>query len=390
MTLENPNLPKLAIVADLNIHFRNLGATEMLRHVLENRQFGPIALVSSFGADSVVLLHMISVIDPQTPIIFIDTEMLFRQTLSYQNKLAEDLGLTDVRRITPERNAVLVRDSENLLHRYDTDSCCALRKTEPLARALTGFGSWISGRKRYQGGVRSKLELFELDNHRRIKINPLAHWSRVDLDTYIEANNLPRHPLVNKGYLSIGCAPCTTPSGTVGDERAGRWPDAGKTECGIHFGAAETVTAPLESAQVIVNDEGFSPDDWTLGFTEFSELKTLSQSQKSALALNLDNSFQAEALLPWIDQIDLIRIQFPTFSDGRGFSLATQLRTLGYVGRLRAKGHVLADQYAMARRAGFDEVEIDQELASRQPVSQWRARADWNENDYQNRLRQTA
>lgn len=398
MTFENPNLSKSVRVGQLNRKFRNHSTLELLRQTLKDPQFGQVALVSSFGADSVVLLHMISVLDPATPIIFIDTELLFHQTLSYQRNLAKDLGLFDLRHITPDREAVFILDPENLMHRNDTDSCCALRKSEPLARSLSGFDGWISGRKRYQGGARIAMELFELDDQQRIKINPLAHWTREDLDGYITKNKLPRHPLVAKGYLSIGCEPCTTPSGTVEDERAGRWRGAAKTECGIHFGGIAPAGVPDIPLSIIINDDGFLLDDWAHGFSTFTKLETPAEDQpedqpedqKAALAIDLANDFDAIEILPWLDKINLIRIEFPVFSDGRGFSLATRLRLLGYVGRLRAKGHVLADQYTMARRAGFDEVEINQELALRQPEPQWRERSDWRACDYQRLLRQSA
>ncbi len=378
MSFENPSLSLSARVAELNKRFKNTNTVEMLREIMADTRFGKLALVSSFGADSVVLLDMIAKINHALPVIFIDTEMLFPQTLAYQRQLAKSLGLQDVRRILPSRTAVLERDFENLMHRSDTEACCALRKTEPLARALTDFDGWISGRKRYQGGRRVSMELFELDAEQRLKINPLAHWSHDDLATYITAHALPRHPLVAKGYKSIGCAPCTTPSGTVEDERAGRWRGQNKTECGIHFDAAPR--------GVIVTDEGFTDDDWVDGFYGFDTLPT---QENPALAIDLSGDFTAKDLLPWIAKIDMIRIEFPVFSDGRGFSLACQLRLLGFAGRLRAKGHIVADQYAMARRSGFDEVEIDHALARRQAEPVWQARANWQAHNYQSRLRRS-
>ncbi|MBL4872410.1 MAG: DUF934 domain-containing protein [Rhodobacteraceae bacterium] len=158
-------------------------------------------------------------------------------------------------------------------------------------------------------------------------------------------------------------------------------------ECGIHF-ANDIKQVP--DASVIVSDNGFASDDWNRGFLAIEELEAASNVQKSALAIDLPNDFEATDVLPLLDQIDLIRIDFPVFSDGRGFSLAQRLRLLAYRGRLRAKGHVLADQYAMARRSGFDEVEIDKALAARQPESQWLARADWQARNYQHRFQQSA
>lgn len=387
MPLENPVLSISQRVTVLNNRHRNDEATSVLRDTLANPLFGPVALVSSFGAEAVVLLHMIAEIDTSMPVIFIDTEMLFPQTLAYQRKLAEDLGLSDVRRITPSREAVFLRDPDNLMYLADRDSCCALRKTEPLEKALAGFDVWISGRKRFQGGIRVEMELFENEDDKRIKINPLAHWSRKDVADYIELNELPRHPLVKKGYPSIGCEPCTTPVGSGEEDRAGRWRGEEKTECGIHITGG---VSQIAAANIIVRDDGFASDGWNRGYFSFESIEAAAETEKDALAIDLQNDFDAAALLPWIDQIDLIRIDFPVFSDGRGFSLAQRLRLLGYRGRLRAKGHFLADQYAMARRSGFDEVEIDKELAARQPESQWMARANWQARDYQQRFQQSA
>ena len=227
-------MPLKELAERRNILHRKSDAQTVLRHALQDLQIGPVAMVSSFGAESVVLLHMIAQIDPATPIIFLDTEMLFPETLTYQREVADYLGLTDVRIISPDRNEVLERDVDGLLHQADTDACCDLRKTRPLDKALTDFGGWITGRKRFQGGQRTELQLFEKDG-RKIKINPLAKWSSEDLQAYMAEQNLPRHPLVAQGYPSIGCMPCTSRVSAHEDPRAGRWRDSDKTECGIHF-----------------------------------------------------------------------------------------------------------------------------------------------------------
>ena len=223
----------------LNRLFKDREALDVVDHALT--QLGEVAMVSSFGAESVVLLHMAAQVDRNARVVFIDTEMLFPETLAYQTQVADTLGLTNVDVIRAARAAVFERDNENLLHLHDPDACCHLRKTEPLDRALRGVDAWITGRKRHQGGARAALDLFEVDRPLgqlpRIKVNPLAHWDSDDLRGYIEAHNLPRHPLVAKGYPSIGCVPCTSPVGHGEDVRAGRWRDQGKTECGIHFGA---------------------------------------------------------------------------------------------------------------------------------------------------------
>ncbi len=227
-------MPLKELAERRNILHRKSDAQTILRHALDDVQIGPIALVSSFGAESVVLLHMVAQIDTATPVIFLDTEMLFPETLTYQRQVSEQLGLTDLRVITPDRNAVLVEDVDGILHQADTDACCDLRKTRPLEEALRDFGGWITGRKRFQGGQRAALPLFEKEG-RKIKINPLADWNPQDIAAYMTKHALPRHPLVAQGYPSIGCMPCTTRVSAHEDPRAGRWRDSDKTECGIHF-----------------------------------------------------------------------------------------------------------------------------------------------------------
>ena len=178
---------------------------------------------------------MASVIDRTTPVLFVDTEMLFPETLEYQREVAGHLRLTDVRVIRPDRESVFRNDPGSNLHRRDPDACCHLRKTEPLKAALAGFDTWVTGRKRYQGGQRTELDFFEVDGRTWIKVNPLAHWSTSDVQDYISNNRLPRHPLVARGFPSLGCLPCTTRVAPGEDQRAGRWRGHDKDECGIHF-----------------------------------------------------------------------------------------------------------------------------------------------------------
>jgi phosphoadenosine phosphosulfate reductase len=202
-----------------------------------NREFrGRVALVSSFGADSVVLLHLVASVAKDTPVIFIDTGKLFGTTQWYKDEIVSRLGLTDVQVARPDPAVLTTQDSDAGLWMRDPDACCAIRKVAPLAQALAGFDAWMSGRKRYQGGSRAELPVFEADG-RRVKINPLAGWSRADLDGYRRLHGLPEHPLVADGYRSIGCEPCTERA-DGSDERSGRWSGTGKTECGIHWSLA--------------------------------------------------------------------------------------------------------------------------------------------------------
>lgn len=221
-------------VAALNARYRHHGATSVLRAAAD--EIDNLALVSSFGAESVVLLHMVAVTDRDLPVVFIDTQMLFTETLVYQVELTERLGLRNVRIIRADDQTVAEGDPYGALHLRDTDACCALRKVAPLEKALSGYDGWITGRKRFQSGTRAALDFFEVeDGHSRIKVNPLAHWAPDDVRAYMEENRLPRHPLVAQGYPSIGCAPCTSPVKPGEDPRSGRWRDQNKDECGIHF-----------------------------------------------------------------------------------------------------------------------------------------------------------
>ncbi|MEQ9693569.1 phosphoadenylyl-sulfate reductase [Shimia sp. SDUM112013] len=221
-------------VAELNARYRHHSATDVFRGALQDG--GEIALVSSFGAESVVLLHMAAVVDQDTPVVFVDTQMLFPETLVYQAEVAERLGLRNVQVIRADAEDIKRDDPMGALRLRDTDACCTLRKTIPLQRALRGFDGWITGRKRFQSGTRATLDFFEVeDGTGRIKVNPLAHWHPEDVQAYMVENRLPRHPLVAKGYPSIGCAPCTSPVKQGEDPRAGRWRDQNKEECGIHF-----------------------------------------------------------------------------------------------------------------------------------------------------------
>ncbi len=222
-------------IAELSARHANAPAERILDFVLADKSLGPVAMVSSFGAESVALLHMVASIAPTTPVLFLDTEMLFPETLAYQRELTESLGLSDVRILRPDRVALFEAAPEGDLHRRDPDACCNLRKAQPLEAALDGFAGWITGRKRFQGGTRTGLPVYEMDAAGRIKVNPLAHWSSAEVSGYIGRHRLPRHPLVSRGFPSIGCMPCTSRVEPGEDIRSGRWRGIEKQECGIHI-----------------------------------------------------------------------------------------------------------------------------------------------------------
>ncbi len=136
---------------------------------------------------------------------------------------------------------------------------------------------------------------------------------------------------------------------------------------------------------VLITDTGFGADDWTDGYVDLADLAA--NTSPSNLAVDVPSDANPDDLTAQLAEIDLIRIDFPSFADGRGFTIARRLRLAGFAGRLRARGHVISDQYAMARRAGFDEVEISDELAARQPEGEWQFRANWQDHDYQSRVR---
>lgn len=225
-------------VTALNARFAGVDTADMLRALLTGELAGRTALVSSFGAESAVLLHLVAEIDRDIPLVFVNTQKMFGDTLAYRDELAERLGFTDMRVFRPDPRILAQKDATGLRWSYDPDGCCAIRKVEPLQRALAPFDAWISGRKGFQAGTRTALPIFELDvDHPggpKLKLNPLAGWSKDRLNAYFEAHKLPHHPLEAQGYLSIGCSPCTSKVLPGEDPRAGRWRGWDKIECGIH------------------------------------------------------------------------------------------------------------------------------------------------------------
>lgn len=194
---------------------------------------GRAAVVSSFGSESAVLLHLLSEVDPTAPVLFLNTGKMFGETLRYRDRLQDWLGLGDIRAVGPhpaDRNAL---DPEGTLWSRDTNACCNFRKVVPLRRVLEGFDAQITGRKRFQTRERTTMQPVEFYEG-RFRFNPLAGWSHEDLQAYVAEHNLPRHPLVDDGYPSIGCMPCTRRVKSGEGYRDGRWAGQDKDECGIH------------------------------------------------------------------------------------------------------------------------------------------------------------
>ncbi|MEQ1864251.1 MAG: phosphoadenylyl-sulfate reductase [Micropepsaceae bacterium] len=217
----------------LRARYAGADAPALLRAAIVSEFPGRITTVSSFGSESVVLLHLISRIDPSVPVIFLNTGKLFGETLRYRDRLQDKLGLTDIRSLRPHPDDEKALDAEGTLWSRDPDSCCNFRKVLPLKRAIEGFEAEITGRKRFQTLARTGMAPIEL-NGSRFVINPLWDWSLEDLKNHILAHDLPRHPLVEDGFLSIGCMPCTQRVKAGDDYRSGRWAGQDKDECGIH------------------------------------------------------------------------------------------------------------------------------------------------------------
>ena len=213
-----------------------LSAIDFLTTMLQHEFKDEICVVSSFGAESAVLLHMVAQIDPTTPVIFLNTGKLFGETLRYRDRLQTLLGLTDVRSIGPHPTDLAEKDSNEDLWQKNNDMCCHIRKNLPQERALKGFKAVLTGRKRFQTSQRGNMQRIEIDDEAaaRLRINPLADFTLEDLQAYLETHNLPKHPLVKDGYLSIGCMPCTDKVKEGDDYRSGRWSEQDKEECGMH------------------------------------------------------------------------------------------------------------------------------------------------------------
>ena len=213
---------------------------EVLLRVLIREVFpGRIALVSSLGAESAILMHLVSLIEPSLPVIFLNTEKHFPETLAYRKSLVSHFGLKDFREVAPDPKQLSRFDPDGDLSQRDSDFCCQLRKVLPLEKVLTGFDAWITGRKRLHGGLRENLRLIEAADG-KIKVNPLVGWSKERLKAYYAAHDLPRHPLTRSGFTSVGCAPCTRRAASEDSPRDGRWAGQAKTECGIHIARQTT------------------------------------------------------------------------------------------------------------------------------------------------------
>jgi phosphoadenosine phosphosulfate reductase len=193
-----------------------------------------VILTCSFQHDGVVLAHMLRDVAPEVPVVFINTGFHFPETLAYRDEIKRRFGITLV-----ELEPIMPRDAFAKEHGLDLyarnpDLCCQINKVEPLKRHLPGVRAWVNGRRRDQAGTREGIRVVEAFQGDLYKVNPMASWTSRDTFHYMDRHGIPTHPLFDKGYASIGCAPCTRPVLPGEDERDGRWAGTGKVECGIH------------------------------------------------------------------------------------------------------------------------------------------------------------
>jgi phosphoadenosine phosphosulfate reductase len=374
-------LRALGIMA-LNGMFDEMDGLSVLRQAATELLPGDLAIVSSFGADSAVLLHMVAQIDPSLPVFFLETGKHFPETLAYVETLKKHLGLTNVTALVPNARDLVRFDPRGDLWESDPDSCCHIRKTEPLDAVVEGFGGWVTGRKRYQTTERGVLPHFELTSDDRIKVNPIAYFSDAEVNAYKLKHGLPEHPLFAKGYRSIGCAPCTTVVAEGEDPRAGRWRGLNKQECGIHFDFNGAIAKPVVTQERnLWKDGAFIADPWR-GWVEGDDPATVRYTH-IPLAMFLANR---EAVLgnphpngllfvpgDRIEDVEhdlgrfaSLSISFPAFTDGRGYTTA-RLATerYGFAGEIRAVGDVLNDQIPLMLRCGINAFVVKHEPTKR-------------------------
>ena len=354
----------------LNGLFDEMDGVAVLRQAAELLP-DDLAIVSSFGADSVVLLHMVAQVDKGLPVYFLETGKHFPETLAYVETLKDQLGLSNLRVLHPDARDLVRFDPDGTLWETDPDSCCHIRKTEPLDGAMAGFGGWVTGRKRYQTSERGVLPHFELTSDDRIKVNPLAYFSDADVTTYKATHGLPEHPLFAKGYKSIGCAPCTTIVAEGEDPRAGRWRGLNKKECGIHFDFNGAIAKPMAAQDLTLFKDGafiadpFRPwaegdDAASVRYTHVPVAVFLAHREAilanpHPLGLLISPADKVEDVVADLGRFASVAIAFPAFTDGRGYSSARMLvERHGYAGELRAVGDVLADQISLMWRCGVN------------------------------------
>lgn len=369
--IAEPDPHRALQILALNGLYDEMDALGVLKHAVSDVLKDDIAIVSSFGADSAVLLDLVGGVDRALPVYFLETGKHFPETVQYVETLKAHLRLSNVRWLRPDPKDIARFDPHGNLWETDPDSCCHIRKTEPLDAEIARYAGWVTGRKRYQTAERGVLPHFELTSDDRIKVNPLAYFSDADVNAYKIEHGLPEHPLFAKGYKSIGCAPCTTIVAEGEDPRAGRWRGLNKKECGIHFDFNGAIAKPVAAADKnLFRDGKFIADPfrtWQDGDDPASVRYT--HIPMAGFLANrdavLDNPHPNGLLIQPADRVEdaakdlgrfaSIAISFPGFTDGRGYTSARLVtERYGYSGEVRAVGDVLMDQITLMRRCGVN------------------------------------
>ena len=233
-----PTLLAEALVADLNERFETAAPPEIVRWAVAEAGLGRIAIASAFQAEGTCLIHMATQVDPDVPILFLETGFHFAETLAFKERLTEKLSLNVVDLVggytVEEQSAAF----GSRLYERDPKLCCQLNKVAPFDRALRGYDAWLTSMRRDSAWTRRNTPIvaqteFE-DGTTLVKVNPIANWTRQQAWGYLKEHDLPHNPLYDLGYAQVGCAPCTRSVWLGKSERAGRWDGSQKVECGIH------------------------------------------------------------------------------------------------------------------------------------------------------------
>jgi phosphoadenosine phosphosulfate reductase len=226
-------MPSASEIEKLSLEFETKTPQEIIQWAVDT--FWPaIAMSSSFQTQSMPLLHMAIRIKRDLPVFFLDTGYHFWESLIFREQIASEWRLNVIDLYRDARWDIFARQRVRSLPKDDPNLCCYIHKVMPMQKALKDIKAWITGIRRDQTSVRAQARILELQDDGLLKINPLLNWTKTDIKRYIEENNLPSHPLYEKGYRSIGCTPCTIAIGVNEDERAGRWSGQAKIECGLH------------------------------------------------------------------------------------------------------------------------------------------------------------
>ncbi len=212
-------------LAEVNATFETAPASTIIRWAVDN--FGPHLCLTASMNDA-VLIDLATKVDPAIEVVFIDTGYHFPETLETVETVRRRYGLN--------MKIMTAPDNTEELWKTDPDNCCSALKVQQLERALAGKAAWMSGIRRTEADTRATAHIVGRDLRGLVKVNPIANWTDLDVDSYVEANDIPVNPLLRQGYGSIGCMPCTTPVAPGEDPRSGRWQGKDKTECGLHLG----------------------------------------------------------------------------------------------------------------------------------------------------------